>query len=113
MKTSNGYEIPEVGDMRLFGSRDSGMVYTVRRVRGEYIDVVHVGRFRGGEYEPSEKLIYTWHASSWWPGGEPYEPHAEPGQFCPTCGGTHCSSPSGHSWNEDSYCIYCGADGRA
>lgn len=39
------------------------------------------------------------------------EPHAGPGQFCPTCGGVHCSNPAGHKWNDDSYCIRCGTDG--
>ena len=40
------------------------------------------------------------------------EPHAKPGQFCPTCGDTHCNHPNGHDWNEFGYCRNCGADGN-
>ena len=24
-----------------------------------------------------------------------------------------CKNPTGHFWNSDDYCVYCGADGRA
>lgn len=41
------------------------------------------------------------------------EPHAKPGQFCPTCGVSHCTNRTGHEWNEEAFCIHCGADGNA
>lgn len=37
----------------------------------------------------------------------------KPGEFCPSCGNQHCSEANGHKWNDNDYCIYCGADGRA
>lgn len=40
------------------------------------------------------------------------EPHAAPGEFCPSCGEQHCNSPSGHKWGSDDFCVHCGADGR-
>lgn len=37
---------------------------------------------------------------------------AEPGKYCGQCDEVHCSVPEGHKYNENDYCIYCGADGR-
>lgn len=41
------------------------------------------------------------------------DPHAGPGEFCPTCGDQHCSREEGHEWSDDDYCVHCGADGRS
>jgi len=27
--------------------------------------------------------------------------------------GERCTDPRGHDWNDDNYCVYCGADGCA